>query len=220
MRKERRNWRGSWRNGGPGRAAASTKNAAPRPPAAKKVAPIQSPPPEEPTAILYGDMRDVGGRVEVFSFGSTDLRVTSSRRSSAGCTASPTTTAKKWHDLFDKSIKCLKAGRRGDTGGSPSATPLSLSHATRRGGLWGAPKKLTNNPVAATSASVSRAGRRDAPQQRTAGRGGRTPRWRLSFAFVTNALLNNRPAPSRACPSSKRQAPFSWRDSCARQSQA
>ena len=32
----------------------------------KEVAPIQSPPPEEPTAILYGDMRDVGGRVEVF----------------------------------------------------------------------------------------------------------------------------------------------------------
>ena len=125
----------------------------------KEVAPIQSPPPEEPTAILYGDMRDVGGRVEVFSFRfnrayAGDV-VSYDPKRGLHCVAYDD-GEKKWHDLFDKSIKCLKAGNGRETPDSlpPSTTPLSLSHAlARRGGPRRRPrrkKKLTNNPVAAT----------------------------------------------------------------------
>ena len=103
----------------------------------RRLRPIRSPPPEEPTAILYGDMRDVGGRVKFSASGSTGPTPATSSRTirSAGCTASPTTTARRSDDLFDKSIKCLKAGTEGDTAGPPSTTPFSLSHAlARRGG--------------------------------------------------------------------------------------
>uniref|UniRef100_A0A7S3ZT40 Kinesin-like protein n=1 Tax=Pelagomonas calceolata TaxID=35677 RepID=A0A7S3ZT40_9STRA len=120
---------------------------------------VQSPPPEEPTAILYGDMRDVGGRVEVFSFRfnrayAGDV-VSYDPKRGLHCVAYDD-GEKKWHDLFDKSIKCLKAGNGRETPpeAPPSTTPLSLSHAlARRGGPRRRPrrkKKLTNNPVAAT----------------------------------------------------------------------
>ena len=120
---------------------------------------VQSPSPEKPTAILYGDMRDVGGRVEVFSFRfnrayAGDV-VSYDPKRGLHCVAYDD-GEKKWHDLFDKSIKCLKAGNGRETPDMlpPSTTPLSLSHAlARRGGPRRRPrrkKKLTNNPVAAT----------------------------------------------------------------------
>ena len=131
-----------------------------RKPPKEVVAPIQSPPPEEPTAILYGDMRDVGGRVEVFSFRfnrayAGDV-VSYDPKRGLHCVAYDD-GEKKWHDLFDKSIKCLKAGNGRETpdAAPPSTTPPALARAGQgAAGRAVRPrrkKKLTNNPVAATA---------------------------------------------------------------------
>ena len=79
-------------------------------------------------------MRDVGGRVEVFSFRfnrayAGDV-VSYDPKRGLHCVAYDD-GEKKWHDLFDKSIKCLKGRERPRDARRlpPSTTPLSLSHA-------------------------------------------------------------------------------------------
>ena len=123
----------------------------------KEVAPIAPPSPEEPAGTLYGDARDVGARVEIFSFRfnrayAGDV-VSFDPKRGLHCVAYDDGD-RKWHDLWDKSIKCLKAGNGRETPDAlpPSTTPLSISHAlARRGPPRRRPRrKKSNNPVAAT----------------------------------------------------------------------
>ena len=151
-------------------------------------------------------MRDVGGRVEVFRFDSIEpTPATSSRTTrSAGCTASPTMTEKKWHDLFDKSIKCLKAGNGGRPARPLLPTPPACTRwPARRAALGPAKKKLVNGPVAATGHVVAVLAL-DAPSMYGRGGGRRDGVLRLCFVTALSRAARraphlNRQAPSAGC---------------------
>ncbi|KAH8098969.1 hypothetical protein JL720_1942 [Aureococcus anophagefferens] len=143
--------------------------AARRPPSRARRAPIPAPEPAAPPAAvappeLRGDGRDVGARVEVYSF--------RFNRSYAGTVCAYDarrnmhcvhydTGEKQWHDLGSKQVTCVEAGRGAPAAAlspaPPATTPLSLSAfvSGKPGMRRNQSGKHLASPLAASNASYA-----------------------------------------------------------------